>query len=214
MFKRLRVQGFPSCCEGMHASCVNQNQHPNQSVTLQVGRQPHPSTALRQGSSRQHPPPSFFDTPALPAAHTTAGNQETQPPLSSTPLAPPPAAQRPHGQQTTPCGFYTHASTALSRIHAAVLMNTQAFNFGGLGGLSFQDFPASQDNYLEFAEFSQVGAVREGTRCGTHPGPPMRARWHTTPCCRAVAWLLQGDAYAGIDDLSLGVQQVCWPQRM
>lgn len=48
-------------------------------------------------------------------------------------------------------------------------MNTQAFShaFGALGstqkwdggvglGLSFQDFPASQDNYLEFAEFSQV----------------------------------------------------------
>jgi hypothetical protein len=44
-------------------------------------------------------------------------------------------------------------------------MNTQAFGgFGstqpaaGLGGLglSFQDFPASQDNYLDFAEFSQV----------------------------------------------------------
>ncbi len=47
-------------------------------------------------------------------------------------------------------------------------MNTQAFSAfgqgtlglsgGGLGlGLSFQDFPASQDNYLEFADFSQVG---------------------------------------------------------
>lgn len=45
-------------------------------------------------------------------------------------------------------------------------MNTQAFGAfgststqaGGLGlGLSFQDFPASQqDNYLEFADFSQV----------------------------------------------------------
>jgi hypothetical protein len=43
-------------------------------------------------------------------------------------------------------------------------MNTQALGaaFGGTGGGSlslgglFHDFPASQDNYLEFAEFSQV----------------------------------------------------------
>jgi hypothetical protein len=49
-------------------------------------------------------------------------------------------------------------------------MNTQAFGgfgstqpaagLGGLGlGLSFQDFPASQDNYLDFAEFSQVNKL-------------------------------------------------------
>lgn len=53
-------------------------------------------------------------------------------------------------------------------------MNTQAFShaFGALGsqaqpkwdaagaGLSFQDFPASQDNFLEFADFSQVLVMR------------------------------------------------------
>lgn len=56
-------------------------------------------------------------------------------------------------------------------------MNTQAFGTafgqsqGGLGGglglgLSFQDFPASQDNYLEFAEFSQVpGTLAAAAAC-------------------------------------------------
>lgn len=51
-------------------------------------------------------------------------------------------------------------------------MNTQPFSqaFGGLGagaslGLSFQDFPASQDNYLEFTEFSQVGGSGQAVGC-------------------------------------------------
>lgn len=105
-------------------------------------------------------------------------------------------------------------------------MNTQAFSAfgqgtvgtlgGGLGlGLSFQDFPASQDNYLEFAEFSQV--------CSRHLASIMAAkRPGRSGCCSVVAVaaplfmgalaafvsFMQGADYSGIDDLSLGVQQV------
>lgn len=100
-------------------------------------------------------------------------------------------------------------------------MNTQALSaaFGGTGGGSlslgglFHDFPASQDNYLEFAEFSQVTASCSVKRClstclGSNKGG-CRGCLGAKPGCSAITFVcLQGDGYSGIDELSLGVQQV------
>lgn len=91
-------------------------------------------------------------------------------------------------------------------------MNTQAFGGfgstqpgGGLGGfgstqpgpsglglgLSFQDFPASQSNYLEFADFSQVKMLdMHPSTCAVHAA----ARIHG--CCHPPT-----------------LSRCCWPHR-
>jgi hypothetical protein len=98
-------------------------------------------------------------------------------------------------------------------------MNTQAFGAfgssstqaGGLGlGLSFQDFPASQqDNYLEFADFSQV-LDNSSQPCASdlHSWGVVVAVAPARIEHAAVLWHAQGDGYSGLDELSLGVQQV------